>query len=479
MLLRETSRYYLYLTLRYNIEQRDPHAAGSLIARALGDKLERTLDRIYRLLGLIYPWKDIDAARHFIALGDQRARAGALEYLDNLMTGVMRKRVMPILENTSLDEKIRHANSVLKTRPRDLEDTLAQLLHDDDPVIATAAIHFVQHRALWGLIDDLDYVLVHGSSTSYVVEAASGAVAAHRRGGPASQQPLPIVELVERLRGIVLFDGVSVDELFRIATTGRQVWHDANRELGRRGDQLDEVQFLVDGRVQLSADGDMFRDVCAPAALAFEEMFEGSPLGHTIRTIEPTICLVLAGEQFRTMLSDNALLVQGLFRMLLSAPVAERWRTVYAPPTGPNGREPTIGTPMPPLDKAIHLRQNPLLGQATVNQLLDLAVVAREIPLQQDMVLFSETDGPAIYHLLAGRVSLEANGAAPIDAGPGATIGIAETLAGVSLGRRATVSRTGHALRIDRSELFEVFEDHVDLLQGIFSALLRSGVGGS
>jgi CRP-like cAMP-binding protein len=285
-----------------------------------------------------------------------------------------------------------------------------------------------------------------------------------------------VVELVERLRGIVLFDGVSVDELFRIASTGRQVWHDANRELGRHGDQLDEVQFLLDGRVRLSSDDGTVEESCAPAALAFEEMLEGSPLRHTIRTTDPAICLVLSGEQFRTMLSDNSLLVQGLFRMLLAAPAAQRWRTVCRPSTDVNGWKPTLGGAMPALDKAIQLRHNPLLGQATVNQLLDLAAVAHEIPLQQDMVLFSEGDDPAIYHVLAGYIRLDASGADLIEAGPGATIGIAETLAGVSLGRRATVSQPGHALRIDRSELLDVVEDHVDLLQGIFSGLLRSGV---
>lgn len=476
LLLKETSRFYTYLTLRYNIEQNDSNASGTLILRALNDKLERTLDRIYRLLGLIYPWKDIDAVRRFIALGDRRARAGALEYLDNLLTGVMRKRVIPILEDTSLEEKVRQANSVLKTRPRDLEDTLAQLLHDDDPVISTAAIHFVERRALWGLVDDLDYVLVHASHNSYVVEAASWAVAASRQTGAREplRQPLPVIELVEKLRGVVLFDGLSVDELFRIASTGRQVWHDANRELGRHGDQLDEVQFLLDGRVRLSDEDGTLEESRAPAALAFEEMLEGSPLRHTIRTVDPAICLILSGEQFRTMLSDNSLLVQGLFRMLLAAPAAQRWRTVYSPSAPANGWQPTLGGPMAALDKAIQLRHNPLLGQASVNQLLDLAVVAREVPLQPNMVLFAEDDGPAIYHLLAGQVRLEGNGAEPIEAGPGATIGIAETLAGVSLGRRATVSEPGHALRIDRNELLDVVEDHVDLLQGIFSGLLRT-----
>jgi AAA family ATP:ADP antiporter len=480
LLIKETSRFYTYLTLRHNIVRHDLQASGSLLMRALDDKLERTIDRIYRLLGLIYPWRDIDAARHFIALGDQRARAGALEYLDNLLTGAMRKRVIPILENASVDEKVRRANSVLKTRPRDLDDTLAQLLHDDDPVIAAAAVHFVERRGLWALADDLEYLLVHTSGAAYVGEAASWALAGHgvseARG--SWHQPLPVVELADRLRGIVLFDCVSVDELFRIASTGRQVWHEANRELGRQGDQLDEAQFLLDGRVRLSLEDGPSWECRAPAALGFEEMLEGSPLRHTMRTINPAICLTLSGEQFRTMLSDNSLLAQGLFRMLLTAPSAQRWRAVCSPLTPPSTEElvRAVGGTMPALDRAIRLRHNPLLAQASVNQLVDLAAVAREIPLQRNTVLFAETDGPAIYHLLDGDIRLESNGSEPIEAGPGATIGIGETLAGVPLGRRATVSRAGSALRIDRGEFLEVLDDHSDLLQGIFRGLLRTSV---
>ena len=62
----------------------------------------------------------------------------------------------------------------------------------------------------------------------------------------------------------------------------------------------------------------------------------------------------------------------------------------------------------------------------------------------------------------------------PLVAGPSSTIAVAETLAGVSLGWRATVTRGGHALRLDHQELFEVLADHIDLLQGLFSGLLSA-----
>ena len=73
-----------------------------------------------------------------------------------------------------------------------------------------------------------------------------------------------------------------------------------------------------------------------------------------------------------------------------------------------------------------------------------------------------------------GEVRLDSDGGDPIVAGAGCTIGVAEVLAGVPVGRRATVTRAGQALRIDHEELFDVLADHIDLLQSLFSGLLTA-----
>ena len=57
------------------------------------------------------------------------------------------------------DERVRRGNVIYKTRVRDLEDTIAQLIHDDNQVVASAAILLVEERRLWALKDDLEHVL--------------------------------------------------------------------------------------------------------------------------------------------------------------------------------------------------------------------------------------------------------------------------------------------------------------------------------
>ena len=148
---------------------------------------------------------------------------------------------MPVLEDLPIEEKVRRGNLLLKTRVRDAEDSLAQLVHDEDQIVAAAAMHFVEQRGLWAsLADDLEYALEHRDPKDwYVFEAASWALAGQRLTAEQRQtrwlEPLPAVELADRLARLPLFKITTVDELFRIAGTGRQVRHEPGRTHLRGG----------------------------------------------------------------------------------------------------------------------------------------------------------------------------------------------------------------------------------------------------
>src|SRR4029453_14506106 len=90
--IRETSRYYNGLTLQNNLMRDSLDASDSLLGRALEDKLRRSLDRIYRLLGLLYHIEDVAARRFTIEQGARRRRAAAVEDLDKLLGGLGGRR---------------------------------------------------------------------------------------------------------------------------------------------------------------------------------------------------------------------------------------------------------------------------------------------------------------------------------------------------------------------------------------------------
>ena len=178
---RQAMLFFQYFSLRDSLRRGDPQADGMLLARAVDEKIERTKDRIYRLLGLMYGWKDIAGARWALERGDARARASAAEFLDNLLKGDLRKRVMAVVEDMPYEERVRRANVVIRSRPRDIDDTVAQLVADEDQAVASAAIHYVEARRLDGLESDLEHTLAHRDVRDFAVfESASWALASWR-----------------------------------------------------------------------------------------------------------------------------------------------------------------------------------------------------------------------------------------------------------------------------------------------------------
>ncbi|HXV63439.1 MAG TPA: Npt1/Npt2 family nucleotide transporter, partial [Vicinamibacteria bacterium] len=179
--VRDIGTYYRCLGTGFNLFDRGGLPRGNLLGQALDEKRRRAMDRVYRLLALALDRKDVRAARWAIERGDARSRASAVEYLDNVLSGRIRKMLLPILDQAPLEETVRKGNVFLKTRVKGIEETLARLIYDDDPVIAATAIDLVREREVWSLAEDLEQVLQFREPKDYIVfESASRALADYR-----------------------------------------------------------------------------------------------------------------------------------------------------------------------------------------------------------------------------------------------------------------------------------------------------------
>ena len=476
--LSEARHYFNYLSLRHNLFGRKALPADSLLARALDQKVDRTTDRIFRLIGLIYPWKDISAARWTLQTGDVRSRSSALEYLDNILTGQLRKQIMPVLDDMPLDEKVRRGNVLIKTRPRDVEETLLQLINDDDPVIAAAAIDVVRLQKMWSLADDIEHVLAHRDARDwYVFEAASWALAEQRM--PAERrrelwlEPLPAAELAGRLRDLPLFSSLSVDELFRVTGAGRQVRHEPGSVLLQEGAVPESIHLLIDGVVMATGRDTEPRRFEAPAALGFTEALAGTAMHETLRTSDIAVTLVLTVEELRTLLSENTDLVVGLFTTLAGR-TADGGALVH--PTGASTELQALAARgISPVEKVLALQRVPVFSRVSAEEMRFLADATRTVTMTPDTPLFTESAPPAVWVLLSGEAVLDhsTQGAAVTVRG-GDVIGSISTMAGQALGRSARVVRPGIALRLDRDDLLTLTSERPELLRQLFAGLFRN-----
>jgi len=474
----EAGRAFSALTLHHNLFVAGGLDTDSLLARSLTEKHSRRLGRTFQLLGLINTPSDIAAVRHSLTDSDPKTRSRGIEYLDNLLSGDVRKRVMILVDDMPGDERIRKGNVMYRTRVRDIDDTMAQLLHDEDESIAAAAVQLVESRGMWSLADDLEHLLSHrDAKDQHVFEAASWALAAHRM--PADkrrelwQEPLPSVELADRLRRLPLFEYTPTNDLFRLARLGRQIRHEAGRVLYQRGEQPRTVQFVLDGSVRVnSATG--ISEIAAPTPLAVEEVLEGSPMSATVTSSQRIINLVLTNDEFLALLSENVELAEGIFRQMIHSHQLGVGDTLLHGTVPPELKE-RLSTELQPVDRLLLLQSSPLLAHATSAQLWRLSAIARPVTLATGTEAMTRGGEAAILIVLSGSLKVDTPDGESATATAGDVIGMYETLGGAGFGASVTVLSTVTALKLERDSLFELLADHTDLLQGVFSILLRRG----
>ncbi len=475
----EAGRAFSALTLDTNLFVVGGLDRSCLLARALGEKRTRAMDRMFRLLGLVHPPSDIAAVQASIGIADIRKASGAIEFLDNILSGDVRKRVMLLVDEMPDEERVRKGNVIYRTRTRDVEDTLAQLIHDENQTIAAAAIALVERLGLWSLSDDLEHVLGHRKTLDWsVFEAASWALAASRmpaeRRRELWQEPLPAVELADRLRQLPLFAFTSVDELFRVARLGEQVRHDQDRVIYERGVTPQTLEFLLDGSLEATTERGERVTIRPPAPLAFEEILEGRPMHATIRAAAPSIALIIPTEAFLSLLAENVELAEGIFRWLIDV------RPQLAARVHIRGQLSAdvikrVRAGLQPVDRVLLLQESPMLANATGLQLMRLAAIARPESFAAGAELSTGTGSDSMTIVLTGTVTVTDSSGQTTTADSGDVIGMYQMLGGMPVGVTLHGASDGTALRFNHADVFDVLADETALLQTIYSGLRHAG----
>ena len=230
---------------------------------------------------------------------------------------------MLLVEDMPPDERVRKGNALFRTRPRDVEDTLAQLIHDENQEVAAAAIQLVEARKLWSLADDLEHVLEHRDAKDWqVFEAASWALAAQRmpaeRRRQLWQEPLPRWSSPIACAACRCSTSSRWTSCSASPASGGQVRHEAGRDALRpRRVSRRRCSSCSTAASRSTGRGAPEHAVDAPAPLAFEEMLEGPPDARHVRALEPTISLSMTTEEFLSLVAENVELAQGIFRWLI------------------------------------------------------------------------------------------------------------------------------------------------------------------
>lgn len=86
----------------------------AVLAKDLESSLARTMKHAFELLSLIYPHEDITRAYQNMTAGTKKATDYAVELLDNLLSKEIKEALLPLIEDTPWEDKVRAGKKLLK-----------------------------------------------------------------------------------------------------------------------------------------------------------------------------------------------------------------------------------------------------------------------------------------------------------------------------------------------------------------------------
>ncbi|MCZ2079055.1 MAG: hypothetical protein LC130_29155 [Bryobacterales bacterium] len=158
-------------------DQRNPRTAAGLLAATLEERLRYTIERLFHLLGLRYPPKEIYAAYRAYRNNGPGSRSedfsNAIEFLDNILDRELRRILLPLLD--APDRLERHGQELFGLEHLDAERAIRELIRSGDPWLVSCAMATAAELGLRALIPEIREAC--RSASPEVVEVARSAVA--------------------------------------------------------------------------------------------------------------------------------------------------------------------------------------------------------------------------------------------------------------------------------------------------------------
>jgi AAA family ATP:ADP antiporter len=184
---------------------RTPGNVDDPVVRALGESIRQELERIFRLLGLLYPRLDLHSAYFGLQSNDSTVYDNALEFLENVLKSQLRGMLVPLLDGkVSLKDRAVIAERVVRSKVENREQAVAELVASDDPWLKSCGAYAIGSLGLLPLEGELDRCLEHPDpllrETARAAKIRLQGIAAKSRRPVAARNPVDSVAASNALK---------------------------------------------------------------------------------------------------------------------------------------------------------------------------------------------------------------------------------------------------------------------------------------
>ncbi len=110
---------------------------------ALEERLDQSLERISRLLGLKYPPKDMFNAYLGLKSNKSNLRANSIEFLDNILESKLKRILIPIVETPIADIQLNNARKLFGLDTPTDSECINIILQGDDNWLKACTLYLV------------------------------------------------------------------------------------------------------------------------------------------------------------------------------------------------------------------------------------------------------------------------------------------------------------------------------------------------
>jgi AAA family ATP:ADP antiporter len=139
-----------------------PGDSDEPVMPALRESMQHEIERIFRLLGLLYPHLDLHSVYFGLQSNNTTVYDNALEFLENVLKSQLRAILLPLLDRkVSPKERAAIAEHFVRARVENREQAVAEMVASDDPWLKSCGAYAIGAFAIKSLEVELGRCLEH------------------------------------------------------------------------------------------------------------------------------------------------------------------------------------------------------------------------------------------------------------------------------------------------------------------------------
>ena len=289
-------------------ENGDGASVGKAYHSALTYQAASTIERAFRLQGLLYSPQTIYFAYAGLVAQDTDNGAHALELLETALQREDSARLLPLIDpDLSPSRRAEIGRQWYALEDRDLEDDLEWVFEGGEPWLQAYAVGLAEAWFPRELAPELERLAASGDPM--VRPLARHVIDGHGE----NEMAMSSVERAAALRQVELFSGLAADDLLQIASVAEERTFQAGDYLFYEGEEGDYMYLVLEGRIRIEVGGAEVAIIGPGKSTGEFAILDRRPRSASARAIEDTRTLAIHSADMGQILADNYSLVEGLF----------------------------------------------------------------------------------------------------------------------------------------------------------------------